>query len=115
MKRSKTQPEDRRAVLRAAAAIATVPLLQALPSRPVAAANLPHLSENDPTAKALKYHNDATKAPRVERSGVAPANQFCHNCALIQAQSGDWRPCQIFPGKVVNANGWCTSWTKKTG
>ncbi|MBT8100786.1 MAG: high-potential iron-sulfur protein, partial [Gammaproteobacteria bacterium] len=42
------------------------------------------------------------------------AEQTCANCALIQGNDGDeWRPCQIFPGKVVNANGWCSVWAPK--
>lgn len=43
-----------------------------------------------------------------------PADQqFCHNCALVQAGSGQWRPCKIFPDKTVNADGWCTAWLKQ--
>jgi len=39
---------------------------------------------------------------------------MCSNCALIQGNDGDeWRPCQIFPGKLVNANGWCSVWAPK--
>ncbi|MDH5620575.1 MAG: high-potential iron-sulfur protein [Gammaproteobacteria bacterium] len=32
----------------------------------------------------------------------------------MQGNDGDeWRPCQIFPGKVVNAAGWCSVWAAK--
>jgi hypothetical protein len=24
----------------------------------------------------------------------------------------EWRPCNIFPGKLVNNNGWCAAWAK---
>ncbi|MEF1220553.1 high-potential iron-sulfur protein [Photobacterium damselae] len=39
---------------------------------------------------------------------------MCANCALIQGKDGDeWRPCAIFPGKLVNANGWCSAYAPK--
>jgi hypothetical protein len=105
----------RRLLLGAATALASLPLLRLVPDAHAAGEALPHLAEDDPTAKALKYHTDATAAPRAEKNGVAAGEQFCHNCRFVQADSGDWRPCQIFPGKAVNANGWCTSWMPRTG
>ncbi len=61
------------------------------------------LSEDDPTAVALKYVHES----KVEGS-------YCKNCMYIQGEDGaDWRPCGIFPGKVVSANGWCSAWLKK--
>jgi len=100
----------RRTLITVMGVIASVPLSRIAHAAP---ANLPHLSETDPTAKALQYHHDATRAKRTDKPG-APANtQFCHNCKLVQSTSGDWRPCQIFPGKAVNANGWCVSWLKQ--
>ncbi len=63
------------------------------------------LSADDPTAKALQY----TPASTVEGSK-------CNNCMYIQGADGEAnRPCAIFPGKVVNANGWCSAWVKKPG
>ncbi len=109
---SKSHVPARRALLRAAAALAAAPLVRILPA--AHAEVLPHLSESDPAAKALKYHDDATAAPRTERAGTPPGEQFCHNCRFIQAESGEWRPCQIFPGKAVHETGWCASWTAKS-
>jgi hypothetical protein len=61
------------------------------------------LSEADPTAVALKY---------VHVSPVEGA--YCDNCMYIQGEDGkEWRPCAIFPGKVVAAKGHCTAWLKK--
>ena len=37
----------------------------------------------------------------------------CANCAQLQGDSGDWRPCNAFPGKLVSAKGWCSVWTAK--
>lgn len=80
-------------------------------------AELVRLTEDDPTADALGYHHDATqvdttKYPR--RAGAEGATQFCHNCSLYQGQEGDeWGGCSLFPGKSVNANGWCNGWVAK--
>lgn len=74
-----------------------------LPGAEAQAQDLPHLAEDDPTAQSLKY---------VEKSSVD--GQTCANCALIQGADGDaWRPCQIFPGKLVDAEGWCSVWAAK--
>ncbi|KLV05213.1 high-potential iron sulfur protein 2 [Photobacterium aquae] len=72
-------------------------------TQPVHAAELPQLSEDDPQAKALQYVHES---PDAEKN--------CANCALIQGEDGkEWRPCAIFPGKAVNAKGWCSAWAKK--
>ncbi len=98
------------------AGLAAVPVLNLVGMTSAQAADLPHVDEaNDPTAKALKYVSDATKATRVDKAGTPAANQHCANCQFIQAAEGEWRPCSLFPGKAVNANGWCASWTLKAG
>jgi hypothetical protein len=36
----------------------------------------------------------------------------CENCLQLQGSAGDnYRPCGIFPGKLVSVSGWCTAWT----
>ena len=115
MEKKIANPQRRRALFTVVSGVACIPLVKIMSGGQALAAELPHLSEDDPTAKALKYHHDASAASRVDKSGVAAKDQFCHNCALIQSDSGEWRPCQIFPGKAVNANGWCSSWTKQQG
>ncbi|MEJ2360683.1 MAG: high-potential iron-sulfur protein [Gammaproteobacteria bacterium] len=103
----------RRLFLGGMAALAGVPLLNTIFAAQAEAAGLPHLTESDPTAEALHYHQDATKAPRKSKPDMPADKQFCHNCMFIKSNKGTWRPCQIFPGKLVNANGWCASWTHK--
>ncbi|MDT8405147.1 high-potential iron-sulfur protein [Sulfuriflexus sp.] len=115
MQKKIANPQRRRALFTIVAGVASIPFVKIMSGGQAQAAGLPHLSEDDLTAKVLKYHHDASAAPRVDKYGVAAKDQFCHNCALVQSDSGDWRPCQIFPGKAVNANGWCTSWTKQQG
>lgn len=104
-------PQRRRTLFTIALSLASLPFTKGLIIPPAVAAELPHLSEDDPTAKILNYHHNATQAPRADKSGVRPAKeQFCHNCRFIKSDNGEWRPCQLFPGKAVNANGWCASW-----
>jgi hypothetical protein len=72
------------------------------------AADLPLVTEDDPTAKALKYVPDASKA-----SGAKPGSH-CGDCKLFQgAANATQGPCLLFPGKAVKATGWCSSWTAK--
>lgn len=85
----------------------------ASPGRKVFAEDLPQLTEDDPMASAMKYTHDASTVDAATRANPA-ADQTCANCALIQGNDGDvWRPCQIFPGKAVNADGWCSVWAPK--
>ena len=80
------------------------------PGREAHAGDLPQLTADDPMAKAMKYTHDASSVDASTRNNPA-ADQNCANCALIQGNDGDaWRPCQIFPGKTVNASGWCSVW-----
>lgn len=83
------------------------------PLRPTFAADLPQLSEDDPMATSMKYTHDASTVDPATRANPAET-QTCANCALAQGNEGEsWRPCQIFPGKAVNAKGWCTVWAPK--
>ena len=73
------------------------------------AADLPLVAADDPTAKALKYTSDASKAPE------AKPGSKCDNCKLYQGAAGSAQgPCLLFPGKAVKGSGWCMSWTAKT-
>ena len=83
------------------------------PGREAQAQDLPQLSTDDAMAGAMKYTHDASTVDAASRANPA-ADQTCANCALVQGTDGDeWRPCQIFPGKAVNANGWCSVWAPK--
>jgi hypothetical protein len=98
--------------------LATVPLLNLVGMASAYAEDLPHVDPaTDPTAQALKYHQDAATADRAAaaRPGLPPDQQHCANCQFVLADSGEWRPCSLFPGKAINQNGWCASWTMKAG
>jgi hypothetical protein len=82
------------------------------PGAPASAQEMPRLSPDDPQAQALKYTHDASTVDPASRPQPAE-DQRCANCALIQGEEGEWRGCQIFPGKLVNENGWCSVWAPK--
>jgi hypothetical protein len=94
--------------------LATVPLLNLVGVNVAQAEDLPHVDPaTDPTAQALKYQTNAADADRAgaARAGLPPDQQHCQNCQFVLAEEGEWRPCSLFPGKAVNQNGWCMSWT----
>lgn len=76
------------------------------------AADLPHLSPDDPTAKALGYHEDASKVDAAKYPTHKP-EMLCSNCNFYQSGSADFGPCQLFAGKAVSAKGWCAGYAKK--
>ena len=83
------------------------------PGSEAMAQDMPKLTVDDPVAASMRYTHDAATVDAATRANPAP-EQTCTNCALIQGADGDeWRPCQIFPGKLVNTNGWCAVWAPK--
>ncbi|HJU08783.1 MAG TPA: high-potential iron-sulfur protein [Rhodanobacteraceae bacterium] len=104
-----TEPSRRRFLSLLGAMAGSTLLLGALPRR-ARAADLPHLTEADPTAKALHYTEDASKAPPPHKAG-----QECANCKFFSGASGGeaYGPCQLYPGKSVAAKGWCAGYSAK--
>jgi High potential iron-sulfur protein len=91
-----------------AAAPATQP-----PAATAATAALPMVDEKDPSAVALGYVADATKADTAKYKTYA-AGQQCSGCVLYQGAAGSTSgPCPLFAGKQVAAKGWCGSFAKK--
>ena len=78
-----------------------------------AMAETPKLTEDDPTAMALGYVDDAATTDTAKWANYK-AGQDCDNCLQIQGnEADDWRPCGIFPGKLVSGKGWCSVWVAK--
>ncbi len=83
------------------------------PSPGLAQGALPHLSESDPTAKALGYVEDASKVDKTKFPSFKPG-AHCATCNFFQGKASDaFGPCQIFPGKSVAGAGWCASHSPK--
>jgi High potential iron-sulfur protein len=81
-----------------------------LPWRLLAAEALPKLAVNDPAAAALGYVEAAAGADRKKYPDYSPSSS-CENCAQLQGTAGAaYRPCGLFPGKLVAAAGWCSGW-----
>ena len=93
-------------------ALSTIIVAGALPwARSQASEALPELSEDDPTAQQLKYVHDASSVSGDMRG----KSEYCYNCRYFKGeQNTAWAACDLFPGKAVNANGWCNVWSAKS-
>ena len=86
-------------------------------SEPAPAGEMQPLALDDPSAQALGYQHDAAnvdlqKYP--QRAKDEAGDHYCSNCALFQGAAGDeWGACALFPGKLVNANGWCSGYAPR--
>jgi len=87
--------------------------LAAATSRSARAEDLPHLSPDDATAKALGYVEDSAKADSAKFPNHKPTQQ-CMNCNFYQGAAGsEFGPCTLFPGKAVHSKGWCSAYVAK--
>jgi hypothetical protein len=99
---------SRRQLLRCAVVAAAAAPLLPLISRSAFAADAPLVASDDPTAVAMHYTDDATKA-----ADAKPGSK-CANCALYTGAAGSTQgPCNLFGGKGVKAAGWCTAWAAR--
>lgn len=81
--------------------------LPATESTPPANADAARVAEDEPTAVALNYVHDASKATTRTINDAT-----CKSCQFFTSDS-DWGPCSIFTGREVSASGWCSAWSKK--
>ena len=107
MPASASQSSRRRFIKIGVAGVALAPLASVVFSGAAEAVDM--VSESDPTASALAYKVDATKAAsRKDKTAL------CANCGLYSGNPGAADgPCSVFGGKLVSANGWCNAWVKK--
>lgn len=69
------------------------------------------LDPKDPAATALGYVENAAQVDGKKYPTYA-AGSNCENCLQLQGKAGsDYRPCALFPAKLVAIKGWCASWT----
>lgn len=103
---------SRRSLLKGAlAGIAAVPAATLIAREAQAAVPL---AADDPQAKSLGYTLDATKVD-AKANPTYKAGQHCANCIQFTGKAPADGPCNIFPGKLVKANGWCKVWVLKPG
>ena len=73
---------------------------------------------NEPQAKSLGYVKDSTKVDAKANPNFKPG-QHCANCLQVPKGkegapgAGGQVPCNIFAGRLVEANGWCKVWVKR--
>ncbi len=110
------QPVSRRDAVKGLA-LAGCAWVELIPARRATAASssLPHVSAStDPTAAAMHYVDNAEAVDRAKAPTYQPGHT-CANCLHLKGKAGDpWRPCELYPGKVVSATGWCQLWAKKS-
>jgi hypothetical protein len=104
---------DRRKVIKGAlAGLAALPAA-GLVRDAFAQGELVKIEESDPQAKALGYVDDASKVDPA-KNPMFKEGAHCANCLQIAGKEGEeWRPCNIFPGKLVHQSGWCKVWVAK--
>jgi hypothetical protein len=103
-----TNPSRRTLLKKLVVGLALIPIID-LGIGQAFAAGAPLVTADDPTAKGLKYVDNASQA-----SGAKPGSN-CANCKLYQGVAGSAQgPCPLFSGKQVKAAGWCASWTTKS-
>jgi len=86
-------------------------LSAALPWRRAAAEEANRLKPQDPAAVALGYVENASQVD-VKKYPTFVAGSNCENCLQLQGAAGNnYRPCGLFPGKLVAVSGWCKGWT----
>jgi hypothetical protein len=71
------------------------------------------VEEDEELAQQLGYKHDASEVDPEEWPDYEQG-EVCANCQLYRGgQGAEWGPCDIFGGKLVNANGWCLSWLER--
>jgi hypothetical protein len=96
-------------------ALAALPGLAAVERKLLANDTRPRLNESGAAAKALAYYHDADAVDR-SRFPERDESQYCHTCMFVGGSDGErWRPCRIFSGYLVSANGWCLTWSGRNG
>jgi hypothetical protein len=110
---AKTHDKSRRRFLHhAVAGAVAAPIVGLRGSGRANAAEQPKLDPSDPQAKALKYVHDASEA---SDNPAFKEGANCGNCIQWTGGDADWGGCNIFPGKQVAREGWCTVWAEQGG
>jgi hypothetical protein len=106
-------PERRDLLKKGSIALISLAALQHAMRSHAQAKALPHLAETDTQAAALGYRNDARKVDKI-KFGNWRAGLDCDDCVQFEGKKGEaWGACKIFPGKAVNAKGWCSAFQPK--
>ena len=77
-----------------------------------------YIAEDNQMAQSLGYKENASSVDssvRVDKGDTKGSEQYCTNCQFYVEKEGveGGGGCQLFPGKLVKAKGWCKSWALK--
>ncbi len=75
---------------------------------------LKKVDEAEPKATAIGYKHDSAKVDGA-RYPKHDAAQHCHNCLAFAPDkpADEWGECDLMSDRLVNRNGWCSSYKKK--
>ncbi|MGQ0801898.1 MAG: high-potential iron-sulfur protein [Pseudomarimonas sp.] len=105
-----TIANSRRRFIQIALVASAAPLLPMLSAGTALASDLPPLTLENATAKALNY---VETTEGVSHPSFKP-NSRCDNCQFAQGAAGSARlGCTLFAGFSVAAGGWCSAWALK--
>lgn len=83
----------------------------AYPWRPSYSVEPNRLDVKDPAAVALGYVENVSQVD-VKKFPQFVQGSNCENCLQLQGSAGNnYRPCSLFPGRLVSVSGWCKGWT----
>jgi hypothetical protein len=100
---------SRRALLQGLGVVAAIG--PGLRIEPALGAEPAHLAVTDPAAMKVGYVEEASRVDRKKYPKYIAGN-ICDNCLLLQGKPGNtFRPCSLFPNKLVKIGGWCSSWS----
>src|SRR5580704_14839559 len=101
--------ETRRKVVKNLSLAAALPT--ALPWHRARGAQPARLDVKDPAAVAVGYVENAAQVD-IKKYPTYVQGSNCENCLQLQGSAGNnYRPCSLFPGKLVSVSGWCKAWT----
>lgn len=82
-----------------------------LSGRQARSAEPARLDVKDPAAIKWGYVLNVAQVDTKKYPQYVPG-QNCENCLQLQGTAGNtYRPCGLFPGKLVSVSGWCKGWT----
>lgn len=75
---------------------------------------LPTVRAEDPVARALLYYPSSGDVPADHPlAKTHKPEQKCADCVHARGKDGDDpRRCPMFPGRLINADGWCSVWAQ---
>ena len=74
----------------------------------------PTVRSDDPVARAVLFYPNSNNVPANHPlAATHQPSQTCATCVHVRGKAGDNpRKCPTFPGRLINAEGWCSLWAK---